>query len=227
MGSGAKNFESFEILTAANLNNYLMSQSVISLPGTAAIGTAGTAIGTATTATLAPAEGMLVYLQDLNQYQMNLDGSASGWYPIAGQMPRCELTRSSTGTNFFTSGSTITITGWTQTELRGGFTESSGVVTVPLTGRYNVTGFFAFGTANTTGYRLFQIAQGGSMTKIWRNSVAPVSGAAPMCTLSINGVKLTAGDTLVLQGIQNSGSSLDLYYVAGFESKFIVEYVGP
>lgn len=171
-----------------------------------------------------PVEGMICYLEDVNQVTSYL---GSAWYPIAGQMPRIELTRASAGTNFFTTGNMITLSGWTVTENRGGFSQTSGVVTVPIAGRYSITGSFGFGTANAAGYRVWNVLQGGSGNKQWRNTSAQTSSAVPMSTLSASGVKLAANDTLALQGLQNSGSSLDLYYGSGFESKFIIEYVGP
>lgn len=131
-----KKFQAFEYLTAADTNNYLMNQSVMVLPSTTAIGTAGTAIGTATSATIAPAEGMLVYLQDLNQYQMNLDSTASGWYPIAGQMPLAYASQS--GTIATTSGNFATIT-YNSVNIRGGITHNAGVFTLPYAGVYTIS----------------------------------------------------------------------------------------
>lgn len=218
MGSGAKNFQSFEILTAANLNNYLMSQSVISLPGTASIGTAGTAIGTATTATLAPAEGMLVYLQDLNQYQMNLDGSASGWYPIAGQMPYLELGKSATQS--ITSGSETKVT-WPNTVInRGDFSIASDVVTLPLAGVYRINAAVYY-PGNSTGYRLTRIYVNGTL--LGNDMVAP-SASGDATVRSTMTMKLAANSTIEIRTLQNSGSSLALQ-VNG--TRLTIEYVGP
>lgn len=65
-GSGYKVFTAGEVLTAANVNNYLMDQSVMVFAGTAA---RGSALGTAV------AEGMVSYLSDTNTLQY-YDGSA-------------------------------------------------------------------------------------------------------------------------------------------------------
>ncbi len=65
-GSGYKVFTAGEVLTAANVNNYLMDQSVMVFAGTAA---RGSALGTAV------AEGMVSYLSDTNTLQY-YDGAA-------------------------------------------------------------------------------------------------------------------------------------------------------
>lgn len=65
-GSGYKVFTAGEVLTAANVNGYLMEQSVMVFAGTAA---RGSALGTAV------AEGMVSYLSDTNTLQY-YDGSA-------------------------------------------------------------------------------------------------------------------------------------------------------
>jgi hypothetical protein len=59
MGSGFKTFTQGEVLTASDVNNFLMEQSVMSFPDA---GTRGSAIVT-------PEEGMLTYLQDTNRYE--------------------------------------------------------------------------------------------------------------------------------------------------------------
>jgi hypothetical protein len=65
-GLGYKVFTAGEVLTASNVNNYLMEQSVMVFAGTAA---RGSALGTAV------AEGMVSYLNDSNTLQF-YDGSA-------------------------------------------------------------------------------------------------------------------------------------------------------
>lgn len=65
-GSGYKVFTAGEVLTAANVNNYLMDQSVMVFAGTAA---RGSALGTAA------AEGMVSYQTDTNTVTV-YDGAA-------------------------------------------------------------------------------------------------------------------------------------------------------
>jgi hypothetical protein len=64
-----KVFTAGEVLAAADVNSFLMDQTVMSFAGTAA---RGSAIGTAT-------EGMLTYLEDSDTYQ-SYDGSS--WLPL-------------------------------------------------------------------------------------------------------------------------------------------------
>ncbi len=225
MGSGAKNFQSFEILTAANVNSYLMSQSVISLPGTAGIGTAGTAIGTGTSATIAPAEGMLVHLQDLNQYQMNLDGSASAWYPVAGQMPSFVGTQTGALTAQASGASTkTTLTFSAKTER--GITESSGIVTAPYTGWYNINGVINW-ASGAAGNRDCILAYGvsGVYTEFAMNRV--YAGVTGTNYNAVSGcVYLTSGNTIRLQGSQTSGSTLSITG-AVIPCSLTVTYLGP
>ena len=70
MGSGFRTFASGEVLTAANVNNYLMEQAVMSFAD-------GTARDAAITS---PEEGMTAYLQDSNSITVY---SGSAWVTIA------------------------------------------------------------------------------------------------------------------------------------------------
>lgn len=204
-----KKFVAFDFLTAADVNDYLMEQSVMVLPGTAAIGTGGTVIGTATTATITPAEGMLVYLQDLNQYQMNIDGSASGWYPVAGQMPSFVGLQTGTITAQASGGgvkSTVTFSSKTER----GITESSGIVTVPYTGWYNVAGVVNWASGNA-GARDAILAYGVSGTYTEYALQRVYAGVTGTNYNTVNATMyLTAGNTIRLQGSQTSGASLSM-----------------
>lgn len=145
-----------------------------------------------------------------------------------GLAPRIDLTRTTNATGFFTSGTTGTVSGWTTVQNRGGFTESTGTVTVPLTGRYNITGNFAFGSqATAIGYRMHQLVFGGSSTFILRTIQTGVNGIAHYGGYTATGIKLTAGDTVALAGLQNSGVALDLTAAtASFPARLTIEYVG-
>lgn len=70
MGSGFRTFASGEVLTAANVNNYLMEQTVMSFADTTARDAAVTS----------PEEGMTAYLQDTNSVTVY---SGSAWVTIA------------------------------------------------------------------------------------------------------------------------------------------------
>lgn len=70
MGSGFRTFASGEVLTAANVNNYLMEQAVMSFADSTARDAAVTS----------PEEGMTAYLQDSNSVTVY---SGSAWVTIA------------------------------------------------------------------------------------------------------------------------------------------------
>lgn len=206
-----KTFVSGELLYAADVNSFLMNQSVMTFASDAARGSA----------IPSPTEGMVTYLNDVNQYQMNLSGTTGSWNIIAGQMPRLSLALGSAFT--ITTGSTTTVTGWTVAENRGSFTQASGVVTVPLSGRYNITFVLIHAAINTTGGRgtVMTISSGPAL----RHTLPAPQSASHSQTVynTISGYKMTAGDTITLQGYQNSGSS----NTVTTDSFFIIEFVGP
>lgn len=206
-----KTFISGDVLYAADINTNLMKQSVMTFADAAA---RNTALPT-------PTEGMICYLNDVNQYQMNLSGTSGSWNIIAGQMPRLQLNLGSAFS--ITTGSTTTVTGWTVTENRGSFTQASGVVTVPLTGRYNITYALVHTANNTTGGRGNVLIHSAGPTL--RNTLPAPQSAAHSQTVynTITGYKMTASDTLTLQGYQNSGST----NTVSTDSFFIIEFVGP
>jgi len=125
-GLGKRTFQQFDILTADDVNGYLMDQSVMCFASDAA----------RNTAIPSPTEGMMSYLNDINQYQMNLDSSASGWYPAAGQMP---LAYGSQSGNISTTINTFVTMTYNSLTLRGGITHSAGVFTVPHAGVYTIS----------------------------------------------------------------------------------------
>jgi hypothetical protein len=204
-----KEFIAFTKLTAFDVNTFLMNQTVLVFPSATDRDTAITS----------PTEGMTAYLEDVNQLVVY---TGSAWTIFAGQMPRMHLKLNSTFS--ITQAATSTVTGWTTISNNGGFTGTSGIVTVPLTGRYNMT-FMCIHTANnTTGGRGALI--GLSSTGItYRNTMpAPQSAAHSQAVyLSLNSISLTANDTVTLQAYQNSGSTNTLTT----DTFFTIEYVGP
>jgi hypothetical protein len=200
--SGLKVFEAFEILTAADVNSYLMEQSVMVFGGTAA---RDAAIGTATGA-VEPNEGMLVYLTDLNQYQMNLDGTVSGWFPVAGQMPLAVFTRTTDQSIANNNSTTTKVTFPNQITLRGGITYSAGDFTLPLAGLYSVSVWYTY--ASSTAGRRFIDFRINDVAIYADNRTAPSAGAG---NIAISGlVYANANDLLSTNTLQNSGGSLNL-----------------
>jgi len=151
-------------------------------------------------------------------------GSAWVLEPL-GTPPRIELTITTTSTSYFTTGVSRTVSGWTVTQNRGGFTESSGVVTVPVAGRYNVFGQFQYGIqATAAGARVWQVNLGSGV--IYRNSAPAVNANTAYGTVAVTGVSVAAGETFTLTGLQTAGVSLDLAATTQIPTKFIIEYVG-
>jgi hypothetical protein len=71
-GLGRKTWSPLDVLTAADVNGYLMDQTVMVFAGTAA---RSSALGTSVS------EGMTSYLKDLNQFQVY---NGTNWTEISG-----------------------------------------------------------------------------------------------------------------------------------------------
>jgi len=213
-----KKFVAFDYLTAADVNDYLMEQSVMVLPGTGAIGSAGSVIGTGATATIAPAEGMFVYLTDLNQYQMNLDGSATGWYPVAGQMPMAVYKRTTAQSIPNDNTTSTKLTFPTATVSRTGISYSSGDFTVTYAGMYVISYWALFGSS-TVGRRLVSVYVNGSSV-VGDNRSAAVNGAGNV-NIATNQY-LAAGDVVSFYALQNSGGAINMD-----SATVTISYVGP
>lgn len=111
-GSGYKNFTTGSVLTASDVQNYLMDQSVMVFAGTASRGSAITS----------PSEGMVVYLSDTDKVQVY---NGTSWSDVGGA-GAAVLSNTPTGT--YTSGGTayayyeFTASG-TATVTTGGFAD--------------------------------------------------------------------------------------------------------
>jgi hypothetical protein len=140
-----KTFTAGEVLAAADVNTYLMNQSVMTFAGTAA---RGSAIGTAV-------EGMLTYLEDTNTFQY---WSGSAWAGIPATAPtNATVTSAYTATAanaggfiYSTSSSAVTVT------IPDVFTIGDrldiirdGAGTVTIAAGTGVTGWAGAGTAGT------------------------------------------------------------------------------
>lgn len=204
---GIKTFVTGGVLYAADVNTYLMNQSVMTFASASA----------RDTAIPAPTEGMVCYLTDVNQYLMNLSGTTGSWYPIAGQMPYLELTKNATQS--ITAASETKITWPTTVINRGGFTIASDVVTVPLAGVYRINAALYY-PGNSTGYRLTRIYINGTM--IGNDMVAPsASGDATVrSSLTMN---LAASSTIEIRTLQNAATLA----IQTTGTRLTVEYVGP
>jgi hypothetical protein len=138
-----KVFTAGEVLTAADVNSFLMDQSVMTFAGTAA---RGSAIGTAS-------EGMLSYLEDSNSYQY---WNGSSWVGLTGGSNETITTAytavagNAGGFLYSTSSSAVTVT------ITDVFAISDrvdiirdGAGTVTIAAGSGVTGWGGAGTAGT------------------------------------------------------------------------------
>lgn len=167
--------------------------------------------------------GLLTYETSTGQY-WRYDGSA--WYLEGiGANPRIELTNTAGSGGFFLNNTQTTLSSWTTTASRGGMSVSSGVVTVPYTGRYNIWYTMAFSSqATATGTRIIRMSTSGG--PVYWNSTAPVNAQGSYMMLAINGITLTASSTLTPSAFHTAGATLDWFASATTPSKFIVEYIG-
>jgi len=167
--------------------------------------------------------GLVVWEQSTGQF-WQYNGSA--WSLLGlGSSPRLDLTSTSTQAAFFTSGTSRTLSTWTTTANRGGFTVASGVVTVPYTGLYDIYLSLTYSAqATATGSRIARVVTSSGAT---HQVISPaVNSSSASLTLSINGLALTAGETLTPTGYQSAGVALDWTSSAANPGKFIVTYVG-
>lgn len=125
MGSGFRTFQSGEVLTAANVQNFLMEQSVMVFAGTAALGSAiGTAVEPGMVAYLTDADQLIHYVADAAQgtaWQALPMNGAPRNVVINGAMQvaqRGTSTSSITNTGYYTADRFATTVGslgtWTQ-----------------------------------------------------------------------------------------------------------------
>jgi hypothetical protein len=189
-GLGKKTFASGDPLTAAQVNGYLMDQSVMRFASAAA----------RDAAIPSPTEGMNCYLDDQN-WLMVYTGSA--WTITGGDKPFFYVS----GTNTFLNNTDtqVDFTGKVVTN-RGSFSLSGtpALVLAPQTGLYSITATLQW-PANATGYRHAYMDIQGTL---WQAS-HPTATTSVISYLSISATQLlSAGNYIALRGIQNSTATL-------------------
>jgi hypothetical protein len=149
--------------------------------------------------------GLTAYKLDSSEFY-TYDGSAWMLNAGMGKPPRIDLTK--TGTQSSGSNNLTTQTGWTVTANRGGFTEASGVITVPRTGSYDIFGQVNW-AANATGSRTAVILWNGTSIAAVSTMANTASSALTNLQVERRSVQLASGATLALAARQVSGSSLN------------------
>jgi len=203
-----KTFADGDPLPAADLNTYLMDQSVQTYASS----------GARNTALPSPVEGQVVYIADIDRFEF-YNGSA--WFAVSGKMPRYEIKLGSTFS--ITNGTTAVVTGWTSISNTGGFSGTAGVITVPTTGRYNMTYVCIHTANNTTGTRgaLINLSTTGVTYRDTHPAPANVAHSQSIF-LSMNSIEMNQGDTVTLQAHQTSGVTNTLTT----DTFFVIEFIG-
>jgi hypothetical protein len=195
-----KVFVAGDPLTAAQVNTNLMDQSVMRFASAAA----------RDAAIPSPSEGMMAYLDDQN-WLMLYTGSA--WTITGGDKPYFVASFSGT----LASGTELTVSGTTNVN-RGGFTNASGVITVPVAGIYSVSVWQTF-SVNATGSRGAWIKSGSGIVS---NVMLPSAGALLSTSLSVStsALNIAAGATIYSTHYQNSGASSTVF------NQLVIQYLG-
>jgi hypothetical protein len=98
-------------------------------------------------------------------------------------------------------------------------------LTVPITGRYIVTGNVAF-EASSSGHRAINILKNNTL-ELARSDFNPVSNSIDThSTVTCHAVSLTKGDYVELRVWQNSGSDLDILDSGDHNPRFSLIYLG-
>jgi hypothetical protein len=178
-GLGRRTFIATEVLTAANVNGYLMDQTVMVFAGTAA---RASAIGTAVS------EGMITYLSDTNTVQY-YDGAAwTNLVPTAASSTATAITAAYTATSgdandTLVAGGTAAFTITVPDIL--GINERIDIVrdssgTVSIAAGTGVTTWAGAGTAGTAvSFKIDQQYNAATVLKVAANSYRVIGKIAP------------------------------------------------
>jgi hypothetical protein len=205
-GLGRKTFVAGDILTAAQVQNYLQDQAVMVFAGTAARGSA----------IAAPSEGMFAYLSDVNLLTF-YDGAAWSNYGVVSggtalnvilDAPEENVVISATaagGTvqlNMATAGVTYYTTNGTANfavNLRG---DASTTLNTTLATSDAITHVFLNTNGTTAYYPTSYFVDGGTVVPKWQGGVAPTAGnASSIDSYSFTAIK-TAGSAFTVLASQ-------------------------
>lgn len=206
-----KTFTAGSVLTAADVNDYLMEQAVITC--------------TSGTRPSSPNEGMTIFETDTDK-MMIYNGAAWSELGIIGtSLPRCSASRGTTQSIANNTGDVQV--SWTVENYDVGamFAATSTTLATIPTGK---GGLYLVGTSiefdtNATGYRALYFDKNGS-TQVRHTSNA-VSGNPTRLT-GVTVMNCAAGDTISIGVFQNSGGSLNIN-AAGAMPLGYVHYLSP
>ena len=224
-GLGYKsNFTAGAVLTAAQVQGYLMDQAVMTFASSAA----------RTAAITAPSQGMTTYLTDSNTYWQYFDAynsstnpggaATAGWYPLSGSVAFHGVrdnTSLSIANNTFTL---ITFNTFSNMGMTLDSTTTPGAITVPTAGFYRVTAYAdRTGWSITTGTtRLLYVTKNGTTTTAGIVSTTLAVATFNEVSKFSAVVKLAASDVIRMYLQQDSGSA-----ATNNKTGFSVEFVRP
>jgi len=224
-GLGYKsNFTAGAVLTAAQVQGYLMDQAVMTFASSAA----------RTAAITAPSQGMTTYLTDSNTYWQYFDAynsstnpggaATAGWYPLPGSLAFHGVrdnTSLSIANNTFTL---ITFNTFSNMGMTLDSTSTPGAITVPTAGFYRVTAYAdRTGWSITTGTtRLLYVTKNGTTTAAGIVSTTLAVATFNEVSKFSAVVKLAASDVIRMYLQQDSGSA-----ATNNKTGFSVEFVRP
>jgi hypothetical protein len=213
MGSGYKNFTAGAVLTASDVNNYLMEQGVMYFANT-------TARDTALTAGVVE-DGMVVYIgsNDANEglYTYNGSGWARPWNMPWGILGVATVLTETSGTSQTNVGLSIT------------------TATVPANRRllWTVSGHYRFASVNDTGQLNIQTGStGGSALQIANFLPVGASNVSDPQAISFSHVETTSSSAALTRRVtlqRAGGSSGDVRFFADSSriGTFICQDIGP
>ena len=207
MGSGYKSFTAGSVLTAADVNNYLMEQSIMYFANTTARDTAITS----------PEDGMVAYVgsNDVNEGLYVFHGSAwrkgPGWNAPWGFIQYTEVTSNVTSGNNATilTGNTISVVNNRRYRITG-----------------HVPGYFS-SVANNVAF--VEIKVGGNTIAGQRLFTSQVTSAENGCTITAMYVATATNASLACNLYSTAVVGTNHQYLAGgtFPMFLLVEDIGP
>jgi hypothetical protein len=161
----------------------------------------------------------------INATTIGATSASTGAFTTLGASGNDALFYQTTNAQSFTSGTPANVTTWTKVfdRVNANFNASTGVFTAPATGFYFVTAQLAFsantGAVNTRGQ--ISIVANGVTVAVgpYTRQTATSTEMTPQISALVN---LTAGQTLVVQGNQNTGGAVTLDGSAQFNYLSIV-----